>query len=169
MIKKHQRNITGFIRKVYCGYFGVKLGDQGNSCVPYKVRYVRVEDLRKLCKGKRKPLRLGVPMIWREPKITVTINIFSVAILRVTTLKIRKLSCTRTFLQLYALLFMDQSYLYFGQQKYKKDDSTSRCDSGGDDEEFQCHTQNQSQQLFTQSELNDVIRNLEFPKEKAEL
>jgi hypothetical protein len=32
------------------------------------------------------------------------------------------------------------------------------------DEEFQCHTE-----FFTQSELNDVIRNLGLPKVKAEL
>jgi hypothetical protein len=31
MIKKHQQNITGFIRKVYYAYFGVKLGDQDKS------------------------------------------------------------------------------------------------------------------------------------------
>jgi hypothetical protein len=57
-------------------------------------------------------------MIWREPKIAVMIAIFTVAMLRVTTLKIRKLSCTRTFLQLYALLFMAQKYLYLSEQKY---------------------------------------------------
>jgi hypothetical protein len=28
MIKKHQRNIKGFIRKVCYAYFGVKLGDE---------------------------------------------------------------------------------------------------------------------------------------------
>jgi hypothetical protein len=35
--------------------------------------------------------------------------------------------------------------------------------------EFRCHTECQSPQLFTQSELNDVIRDLGLPKEKAEL
>jgi hypothetical protein len=51
-------------------------------------------------------------------KITVMIAVFAVAMLRVTTLKIRKLSRTRTFLQLYALLFMAQRYLYLSQQRY---------------------------------------------------
>jgi hypothetical protein len=49
------------------------------------------------------------------------------------------------------------------------DASTNSSDSGGDDEEFQCHTESQSLQMFTKSELNDVIRNLELSKEKAEL
>jgi hypothetical protein len=47
-----------------------------------------------------------------------------------------------------------------------EDASTNSSDSGGDDEEFQCHTESQSPQLFTQSEQNNVIRNLGLPKEK---
>jgi hypothetical protein len=47
--------------------------------------------------------------------------------------------------------------------------STNSSDLCGDDEEFQCHTESQSPQLFTQSELKDVIRDLGLPKEKAEL
>jgi hypothetical protein len=45
-----------------------------------------------------------------------------------------------------------------------EDASTDSSDSGGDDEEFQCHTESQSPQLFTQSELNDVIRDLGLPQ-----
>jgi hypothetical protein len=48
-----------------------------------------------------------------------------------------------------------------------EDDSTNSSDSGGDDEELQCHTDRQSPQLFTQSELKDVIRALGFPNEKS--
>jgi hypothetical protein len=47
-----------------------------------------------------------------------------------------------------------------------EDASINSCDSGGDNEEFHCHIE--SPQLFTQSELNDVIRHLGLPKEKAE-
>jgi hypothetical protein len=50
-----------------------------------------------------------------------------------------------------------------------EDASTNSSDSGRDDEEFQCHTESQSPQLFTQSELNNVIRDLGLPMEKAEL
>jgi hypothetical protein len=107
VIKNLQRNITGFIRIVYCAYFDVKLGDEHKSWAPHKVCYVCVEDLRKWSKGEKKAFRFGVPMIRRElKKIAVMIAIFAVAMLRVTTLKIRKLSCTRNFLQLYTLLFV---------------------------------------------------------------
>jgi hypothetical protein len=50
-----------------------------------------------------------------------------------------------------------------------EDASTNSSDSGGDDEEFQCLTESRSSQLFTQSELNYVIRGLGLPKKKAEL
>jgi hypothetical protein len=49
--------------------------------------------------------------------------------------------------------------------------STNSADAGGDDDdddEFQCHTECRST-TFTQSELNDIIRNLGLPKEEAEL
>jgi hypothetical protein len=49
-----------------------------------------------------------------------------------------------------------------------EDASTNSSDSGGDDEKLQCHTESQIPQLFTQSELNDVITDLGLPKEKAE-
>jgi hypothetical protein len=49
-----------------------------------------------------------------------------------------------------------------------EDASTNSSDSVGDDEEFQCHTESQSPQLFTQSELKEVLRDLGLPKEKAE-
>jgi hypothetical protein len=47
-----------------------------------------------------------------------------------------------------------------------KDAYTNSSDSGGDDDEFQCHTESQSPQLFTQSELKN--EDLGLPKEKAE-
>jgi hypothetical protein len=64
---------------------------------------------------------------------------------------------------------MAQRYVYLSQQKYLKDASTNSSDSGGDDEEFQCHTESQSPHLFIQSELNDVIIDLGLPKQKTEL
>jgi hypothetical protein len=50
-----------------------------------------------------------------------------------------------------------------------EDASTNSSDSGGGDKEFQCHTESQSQQRFTQSEPNNVIRDLGLLKENAEI
>jgi hypothetical protein len=43
--------------------------------------------------------------------------------------------------------------------------STNSSASVGDNEEFQCHTENQSPELFAQSELNDVLRDIGLAKE----
>jgi hypothetical protein len=57
-------------------------------------------------KAKRKHSDLVSLWYGGSKQITVMIVIFAVAMLRVTTLKIRQLPCTWTFLQFYALLFM---------------------------------------------------------------
>jgi hypothetical protein len=50
-----------------------------------------------------------------------------------------------------------------------EDASTNSSDSGGDYGEFQWHTESQISQLFTQSELNNVMKDVGLPKEKANL
>ena len=70
VIKKHQRNITDFIKKVYFAYFGIEIKNQDKSWVPHKVCYVCVEDLRKWSKKEKIAFKFAVPMVWREQKIT---------------------------------------------------------------------------------------------------
>ena len=67
-VKKQQRNITDFVRKVYYTYFGVKLGDQDKSWAPHKVCSICVEELRQWSQRKKQSLNFGITMIWREPK-----------------------------------------------------------------------------------------------------
>ena len=68
MLKKQQRNITDFVKKVYFAYFGMKLGDQDKSWAPHQVCSACVTGLRHWSEGKRKSFSFGVPMVWREPK-----------------------------------------------------------------------------------------------------
>jgi hypothetical protein len=174
MIKKHQKNITGFIRKVYYAYFGVKLGDQDRSWAPHKICYVCVEGRRKWSKGKKKAFRFGVPMIWREPKNHTDDCYFCCYSVKEYNSKSKKVI-------LYPNILSALSPVVNGpevpvpqptemlEDEISEDASTNSSDSGGDDKEFQCHTEHQRPQLLTQSELNDVIRDLGLPKEKAEL
>jgi hypothetical protein len=115
------KNINETLRassQVYYAYFGVKLGDQDKSWAPHNVCYVCAEDLRKWSKEKKKAFRFGVPMICREAKNHSDGCYFCCCNVKGYNSKISKLSCTRTFLQLYTLLFMAQRYLYLSQQKY---------------------------------------------------
>jgi hypothetical protein len=116
MIKKHQRNITDCIRKLYYAYFGVKLGDQDKSWAAHTVCYVCAEDLRKWSKGKKKAFRFGVPIIWREPKNHSDGCYFCCCNVRGYNSKNKKVILYPNFHQLFTLLFMAQKYL--SQQKY---------------------------------------------------
>ena len=46
-VKKHQRNTTDSVKKVYFAYFAVEIGNQDKCWVPHKVCYVCVENIRK--------------------------------------------------------------------------------------------------------------------------
>jgi hypothetical protein len=169
MIKKHQRNISGLIRKVYYAYFGVKLGDQDNSWAQRKVCYVCVEDLRKWSKGKKKAFILGVPMIWREPKNHSDYCYNCCCDVKGYNSKNKNVILCPNFPSALRPVVHSPEVPVPQPTEILKDAFTNSSDSGGDYEEFQCHTESQSPQLFTQSELNDVIRDLGLPKEKAEL
>lgn len=67
-VKRQQRNINDFVKKVYFAYFKLKLGDQDKPWAPHKVCRRCEEDLRLWFKGKKNSFRFGIPMIWREQK-----------------------------------------------------------------------------------------------------
>jgi hypothetical protein len=167
MIKKHQRNITGFIRKVYYAYFGVKLGDQEKLWASHKVCYVCVEDLRNWSKGKKKAFGFGVPVIWRDPKNHGDYCYFCCCYVKGNNSKNKKVILYPNFPSALRPVVHGPEVPVPQPTEILEDASTNSSDSGGDIEEFQCHTESQNPQLFTQSELNDVIRDLGLPKEKA--
>ena len=59
--------ISSFVKRCYHAYFGCKLGDQDKPWAPHIVCKSCVENLRLWLKGKSKSLSFGVPMVWREP------------------------------------------------------------------------------------------------------
>jgi uncharacterized protein (DUF2237 family) len=66
MVKK-TKNITSFVKTACFAYVGIKLGDQNQSWTPHTVCSVCVEDLRNWTRGKKKTLWFGMPMVWRQP------------------------------------------------------------------------------------------------------
>ena len=67
-LKKRQRKISAFIKKVYFAYFGLKLGDQDKPWAPHNVCKTCEEDLRLWMKSKKQAFRFGIPMMWREQR-----------------------------------------------------------------------------------------------------
>jgi len=66
-IVKQRQDITTFVKQAYRAYFGIKLGDQDKCWAPHKVCRYCVESLRLWSKGKKKALSFAIPMVWREP------------------------------------------------------------------------------------------------------
>lgn len=67
-LKENRKTVSDFVKKAYLVYFGVRLGDQDKTWAPHQVCKMCTEHLRQWTTGKRKSLKFGVPMVWREPK-----------------------------------------------------------------------------------------------------
>lgn len=170
--EEHRKHITVFVKKAYFAYFKVKLGDQDKSWAPHIVCKTCVEHLRQWTCGKRKCLKFGIPMVWREPKNHYDDCYFCVVNIKGINGKNHKkwkypdLDSARrpvphgddipipTFSQILDSLLEDETAVACG--------TTSDSDSVFEDD-FS------AAQRFNQLELNDLIRDLYLSKESSEL
>ncbi|GFV27239.1 uncharacterized protein TNCV_3459341 [Trichonephila clavipes] len=177
-VKKQQRNISNFVQKVYFAYFGIKLGDQDKSWEPHVVCSVCVEELRQWFKCK-KSFRFAVPMIWREPKNHSDDCYFCSCSVQRLNLKYRKDISYPTIIRS-AIRPVANGLRLFG---YGPDlpipsppdtldnilddlDQISHISSDSDDG-FDPGTNNP--ELFSQSDLNELVRDLGLPKNTLEV
>lgn len=170
VVKKQQRNITDFVKKVYFAYFGVKLCDQDKSWAPHKVCSICVEELRQWFHGRKKSFRFGIPMIWREARNHSDDCYFCSCNVEGYNLKNRK----EIF---YPNLPSAIRPVPHGPdvpvpsvpdslQNISLSDKSDE-DIDFSDEEFTVPCIEPQQ--FSQPELNDLVRDLDLPKESAEL
>ncbi|GFX68536.1 uncharacterized protein TNCV_2432431 [Trichonephila clavipes] len=159
------------LKKVYLAYFGIKLGDQDKFWAPHVVCSVCVEELRQWFKGKKKSFRFAVPMIWREPKNHSDDCYFCSCSVQSFNLKNRKDISYSTII-LSAIRpaphgpdfpipsppdTLDKVLDDLDQISHSSD-SDDGYDPGTNDPE-----------LFSQSDLNDLVRDLGLPKDTAEV
>lgn len=169
VVKKHQRNITDFVKKVYFAYFGVEIGNQDKCWVPHKVCYVCVEDLRKWYKKEKKAFKFAVPMVWREQKNHSNDCYFC-------SIDVSGYNSKNKKVIVYPNLTSADRPVKHGpglpvpEPPQSIDDvlqsSPEFSESQPSTDEFQCPP-NLKPQLFTQAELNDLVRDLCLTKEKA--
>ena len=70
-VTPNRKPVTSFIMHAYHAYFGIKLADQDKTLAPHMVCKACPETLRGWTNSKRS-LKLGIPMVWREPTNHVT-------------------------------------------------------------------------------------------------
>lgn len=169
----NRNNVTTFIKSVYYAYFGIKLGDQDKSWAPHMVCKRCTEHLRQWSKGTRKSMNFGIPMIWREPSNHVTdcyfcaINIMGINRKNRTTLEYPNLPSamrpTPHSEEIPVPVFEDKS---IEESSSSQDETQSIATT--DDASF-LDDNDEQPKLFSQNELNDLVRDLNLPKDSAEL
>ncbi|KAI6651281.1 hypothetical protein LOD99_5429 [Oopsacas minuta] len=174
MTSKQTTAITGFVKKAYLGYFERRLGNQDKTWAPHTVCRSCVENFRQWTKGIRKSLSFGIPMIWREPQNHISDCYFCMANNSGFNAKTKSLI---KYPNLHSAIrpvphSIDVPVPTFTNLDVisEIDDCETRDSLIREDEDFiPCVSRSNSPQLFNQSELNDLVRDLDLPKESAEL
>lgn len=172
-VKKQQRNISNFVQKVYFAYFGIKLGDQDKSWAPHIVCSVCVEELRQWSQGKKKSFRFGVPMIWREPKNHSNDCYFCSCTVQGFNLKNRKDIPYPTNISSAIRPVPHGPDLPIPPPPDSLDnileDDLDQMPYNNSDDEDSYNPDTNDPELFSQSDLNDLVRDLGLPKDSAEV
>ncbi|GFY17823.1 uncharacterized protein TNCV_1075581 [Trichonephila clavipes] len=141
-IKKQQRDISNFVQKVYFAYFGIKLGDQDKSWAPHVVCSVCVEELRQWFKVQGFNLKNRKDISYP----TILRSAFR-PVVHGPDLPIPSPPNT-----------LDNILDDLDQISHISSDSDDGYDPGTNDPE-----------LFSQSDMNDLVRDLGLPKDTAEV
>ena len=174
-IKENRMGIDDFYKKAYFAYFKVKLDDQDKPWAPHYVCNTCKEHIRQWTNGKRKSLSFGIHMIWRAASNHHDDCCFFVAPnLYVFNKKNRK---STQYPSLPSAIWPTSHDEHIPVPIFKglleEDDYESPAGSSSSDEyeisneEFD--SSSTEPQCFSQSELRDLVRDLELPKESAEV
>ena len=171
VVKKDRRNITVFVRKVYHAYFGVRLGDINKAWAPQVTCVVCVEDLRRWAAGKKKSLRFGIPMVWREQQNHTDDCYFCSC--KVTGFNKKNKKSIEYPNNIRSAIRPvphgpDIPIPQPLQTLHTDDSDDTDTVQETDDTEFEVGT-DEGPRLFTQAHLNDLVRDLGLTKDKAEL
>ena len=169
-LKDSRRNITEFAKKAYFAYFGVKIGDQDKNWAPHVACHTCIEHLRQWTNGKRISMRFAIPMIWREPQNHVSDCYFCALNLKGINRRNRH---TLTYPNIPSAIrpIPHSNELPIPTFKSLSTESFSSGEEEEDmrDQDFIPSEIDSSPQAFTQLELNDLVRDLNLPKDSAEV
>jgi hypothetical protein len=173
MIKSQRIKVRDVTKQAYEAYFGIKLGHQDKSWAPHNVCKSCTESLRNWTKGKLKSMKFGIPMLWREPQDHHEDCYFcSVDMSGYNRNKKKFWKYPNLKSASRPVPHSDKIPIPIFKNLPSSNDedmtvSASEeniCSSAGED----CVAKN-TPKLFTQSELNDLVRDLSLSKESSEL
>lgn len=179
VLSKDRRNITDSVKRAYFHYFGFSIGNLDKPWVPHVVCVSCQSILTNWEAGKNKYLQFGVPMMWRMPTNHHTDCYFcltkSFGFNRKNKSKVRYpevSSVTMPILHTDGIPFPSPPGSSSGVTEESRLISQSDLQIENTKEEISSdedETDNKEPQLITQSRLNDLVRDLQLSKSKAEL
>lgn len=176
-IKSQRRIMTGLVKKAYELYFGCKTGDQDKEWAPHICCARCAVDLRAWLRGTPKAMPFAVPMVWREQRDHVTDCYFCLTNVSGFSSKNKKaieypnLSSAMRPVQHDESLPVPKAPDTFSLDEADEDaaiDHTGTTAATDSDSDFEPCVSSEPH-LITQSELNDLVRDLGLSKSKAEL
>ena len=177
---RQRRNILLFVKRAWKAYFQVSLGDQDRKLAPHIVCHNCEELLRDWTKEKRKSLPFDVPMVWREPKEHLTDCYFCLVNTKGIGKKnrqnfsypsipsaIRPVLHSDEFLPQVCNGFLSSEHEETESEEERMDMEYKKTDTESEDSSTE--SKKAVPQQFNQSELNDLVRDLDLSKQAAEI
>ena len=180
MKKEHRFNVRDFTKRVYEAYFGMKLGDQDKEWAPHKVCRNCTDILCLWTQGKVKAMQFGVPMVWRSPKnhhdncYFCMVNISGWNLHKKNSWYYPDLESARQpVLQCEEVpipVFSSFPKLVSNDDLFAETEEVNSNDSNYSDSMSDTTAEGQSEvKPFSQSQLNDLVRDLALSKEASEV
>ena len=168
--KEQRQDITHFIKQCYHAYFGCKLGDQDKSWAPHTVCKICVEHLRQWYSGKSKCMPFGVPMIWREQTDHISDCYFCMTNVQGFSKKNKKkIEYPNLPSAMRPVPHSDEVPIPIPPDTLSETLSITDSSSSEVDEDEFVASGSITPKLMSQSDLDDLVRDLDLPKESAEL
>jgi len=179
---RQRKAITAIVKKAYHLYFGCKIGDQDKSWAPHICCCKCATNLSQWLNGKRRAMPFAVPMVWREPSNYATDRYFRM-VPPVSGGITKKKKWTIVYLNIPSALRPVSHGEGISIPKPPKeftinsdDEDEGELTSGSPEppastKPHVSHSRSSAPQphILTQDELNDLVRDLELSKSKAEL
>ena len=182
---KQKKAITAVVKKAYHLYFGCKVGDQDKDWAPHICCRTCATNLSQWLRGKRTAMSFAVPMIWREPTNHVT-DCYFCMVPPVSCGLTKKKKWTIEYPNIPSALRPVAHGVGLPVPEAPKDVSIS---SDDEEEEHQATTDSAqpstsrdlgstdddyegfaaASHKISQEELNDLVRDLDLSKNKAEI
>jgi hypothetical protein len=170
VVKKQRQTITPFVEDAYAAYFGFTIGNQDKNWVPHTVCRTCVEGLRLWKHGKKNAMPFAIPMIWRKAKNHINDCYFCCVNIKGYNAK-NKHSITYCDVGSVTRPVPHDADLPVPTILENVLSSSPSCSQTTlETEQYTSEYEDTSEpSLFSQSELDDLTRDLNLTKESAEL